>query len=157
MSKALSFLSPAVLTLALTPSGLAGQEAETGHHVTPDAVAFEPFPAERDAQIAILHGDPSEAGHYILRLKFAPNWNGRPHRHGGDELITIQSGTCFIAHGDDLTRDAAAELPAGSFARIPAGTPMRGFSGDEGCVADVQGHGPFTTEYLDETEDDGQD
>lgn len=141
------------LVAFMLPPALQAQQQPEVKKITPEAMAFQPFPEEQDARIAILHGNPAEAGHYIVRLVFAPTWTGRPHVHGGAELLTVQSGTCYFAHGDDLTRDAAAELPTGSFTAFPAGTHMRGFTGEEGCTVDVQGQGPFTTRYLDEEEE----
>ncbi len=150
-----SIVAGVSVALFLFPLGLRAQPAGGVKHVTPDALTYQPFPEERAAQIAVLYGNPAEAGHYIVRLKFAANWNGRPHLHGGTELLTVHSGVCYFAHGDDLTRDAAKKLPAGSFIAFPAGTPMRGFTGAEGCVVDVQGQGPFTTRYLDEQRNAG--
>ncbi len=134
----------------LLPLGLHAQQEGDVKRVTPDTLTFQPFPEEMAAEIAILYGNPNESGHYIVRLKFAPNWDGRPHTHGSTELLTVHSGTCYVAHGDDLSRDAAEQLPAGSFMVVPAGTRMRAFTGEEGCVVDVQGQGPFTTQYLGE-------
>lgn len=131
------------------PPALWAQADEGVKHLTPDVVTFQPFPEEKGAQIAFLYGNPAETGHYIVRFKFAPNWDGRPHTHGGAELLTVRSGICHVAHGENLTREAAKALPAGSFMALPAGVKMRGFTGDEGCTVDVQGQGPFTTQYLD--------
>lgn len=150
MLKSGSLLAGLLLVAYILPPELLAQRPVDVTQITPDAMTFQPFPEEQDAQIAVLYGNPAETGHYIVRLRFAENWTGRPHVHGGAELLTVQSGTCYFAHGDDLTRDAAAELPAGSFTAFPAGTHMRGFTGEEGCVVDVQGQGPFTTRYLDE-------
>lgn len=150
MSKILSIVASVFVAAFLVPLALQAQPGGGVKYVTSDALVFQPFPAELDAQIAMLYGNPAEAGHYIVRFRFAADWDGRPHTHGGTELLTVHSGTCYVAHGDDLTREAAKELPAGSFVALPAGTKMRAFTGEEGCVVDVQGQGPFTTQYLDE-------
>ncbi len=155
MLKVQSIAAAFFVALLLFPLELQAQQGDGVAHVTLKTLTFQPFPEERGAQIALLYGNPGEAGHYIVRLKFAPNWNGRPHLHGGTELLTVHSGVCYFAHGDDLTRDAAKKLPAGSFIAFPAGTPMRGFTGAEGCTVDVQGQGPFTTRYLDEVKNAG--
>jgi len=132
--------------------GVQAQDAAEVTVLTPDSLEFRPHPAEKDGQIATLYGNPGEAGHFVIRVKYAPGWAGRPHTHGVTELLVVRSGTCYVALGDDLSREAATELPAGSFAAVPAGTPMRGFASDEPCVVDVQGQGPFTSHYLDEHE-----
>ncbi len=56
---------------------------------------------------------------------------------------------CYVAYGDALTREAAKHFSPGAFIAMPAGTKMSAFTGKDGCVADVQGQGPLTTQYLD--------
>ncbi len=117
--------------------------------VTPEALSWQPVEGDPEVRMAVLYGNPAEAGHYIVRLKLPPSWAGRPHTHGDTELITIHSGMCYIAHGDALTREAAKKLSPGALMAMPAGTKMRAFTGEDGCVADVEGQGPLTTQYLD--------
>lgn len=123
--------------------------------LAPDDLSWQPVEGDPEARIATLYGDPAEEGHYIVRLTLPPNWTGRPHTHGGAELLTIHSGMCYLAHGEALTREAAQKLVPGAFVALPAGTKMRGFTGAEGCLVDVQGQGPMTTQYLDEEGDQG--
>lgn len=102
------------------------------------------------ARMAAMYGDPSTEGLYVLRFELPPNWVGRPHTHGGAELVTVLSGTMYFAYGDDLSREAAKPFGPGAFVALPAGAKMRPYTGDTPVVVDVQGQGPFTTEYLDE-------
>lgn len=137
-------------TLLLLPVGLWAEPPAGVTHVAPNEVSFQPMASDKDAEMATLYGDPSKSGIYVLRFKVPANWTGRPHLHGGTELMTVQSGSCYMAYDADLTRKAAKALPAGSFTVLPGGHPMRAFSGEGGCVLDVQGEGPFTIHYLDE-------
>jgi len=142
----------AVCLIALQPHALQGQDnQEQGvTTVTPDALEWWHVEREPEVRLAILYGNPDEAGHFVLRAKLPPSWVGRPHTHGTAELLTVHSGTCYLAHGDVLTREAAIKLSTGTLIAMPAGTKMRGFTGEDGCVVDVQGEGPLTTQYLDE-------
>lgn len=120
-----------------------------------DVVAFQPDELEwreRDdgSFLAVLYGDPAAEGHYVIRFRLPPDWQGRPHTHGGDEIVTIHSGTMLFAYGEDLSREAARAFGPGSFVALPAGTAMRPFTGGEEAIVDVQGQGPFTTQYLEE-------
>ncbi len=117
--------------------------------VTPEALSWQPVEGDPEARIAALYGNPDEAGHFVVRIKLPPSWAGRPHTHGVTELLTVHSGMCYLAYGDALTREAAKKLSPGAFIALPAGTKMRGFTGKDGCVVDVQGQGPRTTQYLD--------
>ena len=146
---ALASVVAAVFTLL--PHALQGQyaQAQGVKTVTPEALNWQPVEGDPEALMAVLYGNPAEAGHYIVRFKLPPSWAGRPHTHGRTELLTIHSGTCYLAYGDALTREAAKKLSAGAFIAFPAGTKMRGFTGEYECVVDVQGQGPLTTQYLD--------
>ena len=142
----------AVCLIALLPHAVQGQDyQEQGvTTVTPDALDWQPVDGAPDVRMAVLYGNPAEEGHYVVRAKLPPSWAGWPHTHGHTELITVHSGTCYLAHGDVLTREAAIKLSPGTFVAIPAGTKVRAFTDGDGCVADVQGEGPLTTQYLDE-------
>ena len=142
----------AVCLIALLPHAVQGQDyqEQVVTTVTPDALAWEPVEGDPGELLAVLYGNPDEAGHFVVRAKLPPSWVGRPHTHGNTELLTVHSGTCYLAHGDVLTREAAIKLSTGTLIAMPAGTKMRGFTGEDGCVVDVQGEGPLTTQYLDE-------
>ena len=129
---------PSADVVALAPDQLEWQETEEGF------------------LMAILYGDPSSEGHYAIRFKLPPHWEGRPHTHGGAEIVTVYSGTMYFAYGEELSRDAAKSFQPGSFIALPAGTKMQAFAGDEELVVDVQGQGPFTTHYLDDKGDQGR-
>ena len=142
----------AVCLIALLPHAVQGQDyQEQGvTTVTPDALDWQPVDGAPDVRMAVLYGNPAEEGHYVVRYATLPSNVGRPHTHGEAELVTVHSGTCYLATGDVLTREAANELATGTFVAMPAGTKMRGFTGEDECVVDVQGQGPRTTQYLDE-------
>ncbi|MGH2395160.1 MAG: cupin domain-containing protein [Candidatus Limnocylindria bacterium] len=140
----------ALLLLFPTPALLHGQDSAAAGIVAvqPGELAWQ----ERDdgSLMAVLYGNPAAEGHYVLRFKLPPNWAGRPHTHGGAEIVTVYSGTMLFAYGDDLSREAARSFGPGAFVALPAGIPMRPYTGEEEVIVDVQGQGPFTVQYLDE-------
>ncbi len=93
---------------------------------------------------------PNWRDSHWIRFRLPANWEGRPHTHGGAEIVTVYSGTMYFAYGEDLSRHAAKSFAAGSFIALPAGTKMRAFAGEDEVIVDVQGQGPFTIQYLDE-------
>ncbi len=133
-----------VILLFLTLSPQVAQAQEQPSAVV--AVAAEQVDwqeAEEGVLMAVLYGDLSSEGHYVIRFKVPPNFEGRPHTHGGTEFVSVQSGTLFLAYGeDDLSREAAKSFGPGSFIVLPVGTKMRGFTGEDEVVLDVQGQGP---------------
>ncbi len=148
---AAALASVVAVVFTLLPQALQGQYAQTQgvKTVTPEALSWQPVEGEPEARMAVLYGNPAEAGHYVVRFKLPPSWAGRPHTHGFTELITVHSGMLYMAYGDALTREAAKKFSPGAFIAMPAGTKMRGFTGEDECVVDVQGQGPLTTQYLD--------
>src|SRR3954462_3249686 len=48
---------------------------------------------------AILVGDPSKPGLYVVLQKWFPHHNSRPHSHPNDRFITVLSGTWWVNTG----------------------------------------------------------
>jgi len=144
MNKAYIVIAILIAASTSPPQALQAQAPAEVIVVAADSIQFRPHPTEKDARMAVLFGNPAEAGYFLMRIEFPPGWTGPPHMHPNAELLMVRSGACYVATGHDLSREAATELPPGSFAAVPARTPMRGFAGEEPCVVDVQGQGPFT-------------
>src|SRR3954468_16457940 len=45
------------------------------------------------AQAAVVDGDPSKAGLFVVRVKFPDGYKVMPHWHPTDEGVTVLSGT----------------------------------------------------------------
>jgi hypothetical protein len=65
-----------------------------------------------------------------------------PHRHPVDEHITVVQGTVFFGIGEKFDRAAMTELKTGSYAFIPKGSTMFGYTPDA-AIVQVHGVGPF--------------
>jgi hypothetical protein len=97
----------------------------------------------------VRHGDPTQAGDYVIRFRthreiFVPlHW----HRH--DEHITVIVGP-FAMSFDGARR----ELIPGSYVAIPAGIRHSAWYG-AGTVVQVSGLGPFESIYVDPASDLG--
>ena len=63
--------------------------------------------------------------------------HARAHGTGGLEVVRVQSGTMYLAFGEDLSREASVAYGPGSFIVHPAGTTSRMFTGDEEVVVEV--------------------
>ena len=96
--------------------------------------------------VQILYGDPDKPGEpFVMRIRELPGGVIPPHRHPVDEHITVVSGTVYFAIGEaDMKFDRAAmkKLEAGSYAFIPKGRTMMGWTPDA-AVVQVHGVGPF--------------
>jgi len=92
-----------------------------------------------------LQGDPNAAGFYIIRIRFPPGNNSRPHVHNNDRFITVIEGTWWV--GRDATGDMSKTVPikAGGFMKHPAGAVHFDGAKDEATIVEIRGMGPVTT------------
>src|SRR5262249_16917434 len=62
---------------------------------------------------AILFGDPSKPGPYVVRVKWLPGNMSRPHFHPNDRFFAVISGTWWVGTGDRFDPDSTVPVPAG--------------------------------------------
>ena len=105
----------------------------------------------KGGKMAVLLGDPSKPGLYIIRMKVPAGYKIAPHWHPTDENVTVISGSFAIAMGDKMDMKAKA-YPAGSFFSMPAKMHHFAFAKKE-TVVEVTGMGPFTLTYLNPEDD----
>ena len=100
---------------------------------------------------AILYGDPAAAGPFAMRLKVPAKAKIPNHFHPQDENVTVISGTFLMTTGDD-PKAVAMALPAGSFARMKAGT-HHSARVDKEAVVQINGMGPWGITYVNPNDD----
>jgi hypothetical protein len=54
------------------------------------------------SETAVLVGDPSKPGLYVVLQKWLPHNNSRPHFHPNDRYITVLSGTWWVNTGPEV-------------------------------------------------------
>ena len=111
----------------------------------PDQIAWsQPSPA--GAQNAVLAGDPSKEGLYVVMVKWlAGNHFSHPHFHPHDRFITVLKGTWWVGTGTKFDPDSTVPMPAGTFV-THYGQQVH-FDGvkDEDAVLLIVGEGPGTS------------
>jgi quercetin dioxygenase-like cupin family protein len=131
--------------------------ADDAHHtvVPADAIKWGPAPPSLPpgAQAAVLLGNPSKEGPFVLRLKFPAGFAVPPHRHSKDELVTVIAGRLGIGSGETLDRTSAQPLPAASFVHLPAGMPHYAWAAGGEAIVQINGTGPFDVTYVDPRDD----
>jgi hypothetical protein len=148
-----------ILLFTLTAPALAQAPAPTAappaEHkaLAPDAVAWADAPPilAKGAKLAVLYGDPSKGGLFIVRLKMPANYKIMPHWHPTDENVTIISGSFAIGMGDKLDPKAKV-FPAGSFFSMPAKMHHFAFSKKE-TIVEISALGPFALTYINPEDD----
>jgi quercetin dioxygenase-like cupin family protein len=107
---------------------------------------------EKGASMALLSGDPSKEGLYVVRLKMPAGYKINAHFHPTDEHVTVISGTFALGMGDKLDKAALHDLPAGGYALLPA--QMHHFAmAKTAAVVQVHGMGPFQLTYVNPADD----
>ena len=94
---------------------------------------------------AVLFGDPSKPGPYVVRLKWLPGNMSRPHYHPNDRFFVVLSGTWWMGTGDKFDPDSTVPAPAGSYVIHKAGKVHYDGSKDGEVIIQLWGMGPATS------------
>jgi quercetin dioxygenase-like cupin family protein len=146
--------SVALSLVAVAALGLA-QEAKAPHvALTPADVKWgaPPPSLRKGAQFAVVSGDPTKTGPFVIRLKFPAGYRISPHWHPTDEHVTVLAGTMALGMGEKFDQAAMKVLPAGSYGMLPA--EMRHFAmAKTAATIQVHGMGPFVVNYVNPADD----
>lgn len=130
-----------VLAAALGGAALAA----TGPVITtPDQIHWIPGTGmEKGTFSAILAGDPTKPGLYIVRLKAPAGTVFGPHYHNETENVTVISGTLWVGLGDTMDKSKMTPLNAGTFVSVPANLHHYAMTKTD-TVIQIEGIGPET-------------
>ncbi len=120
----------------------------------PAAVKWSPAPPTlpKGAMIAVLTGDPSKDGPFVLRLKMPANYKIPAHHHPTTENVTVVSGSFHAGMGDKLDAEKGQAFVPGGFVSMPAGMNHFAWATAE-TVVQVHGNGPFAVVYVSPADD----
>jgi quercetin dioxygenase-like cupin family protein len=104
------------------------------------------------AKMALLEGDPTKEGPFVVRFQFPDGYHIAPHTHPKTERVTVISGTVYLAAGEALDRNSAKTLPAGSFGFWPAGMKHTAWFEGE-TVIQLHGIGAWQINYVNPADD----
>jgi quercetin dioxygenase-like cupin family protein len=120
--------------------------------LTPADLKWGPAPALPGAQIAVLGGDPSQAGFFTMRLKFPDGAKIPAHWHPTDENITVLQGLFRAGMGDAFKETDLHDFPTGSFILMPK--EVHHFATAKGeVIVQIDGQGPFVINYVNPNDD----
>lgn len=120
----------------------------------PDQISWKEGPASlpRGTQVAILEGDPSRTGPFVMRLRLPDGYRIPPHVHPKVERITVISGTFNIGMGQTFDKNQGRAMPAGTFGSWQPG--MKHFVWATGeTIIQLHGEGPWELNYLNPADD----
>lgn len=122
--------------------------------IRPEDILFEPFPAfPEGATLAIVVGNPADAGPYLVRVRVPGGTKLMPHTHPEDRIYTVISGVFYIGFGTNFEAEALRAYGVGSVVVLPRDTPHFHWAKSGEYVTQVSGFGPLGLEYVDRRDD----
>jgi quercetin dioxygenase-like cupin family protein len=116
--------------------------------VSLDKAQFRPADPNNDlgVQVAVLEGDPSKPGFYLVVNRFPPGVMSRPHFHRDERHGLVIKGTWYTGEGEAFT---PVPLRAGDYIRHPAGAFHFDGALEEEVVVAISGYGPSSSTVFD--------
>jgi quercetin dioxygenase-like cupin family protein len=122
--------------------------------ILPEDIEWKPFPAfPPEARLAVLVGDPTQTGPYVVRVKLPSGVKLMPHRHPEDRIYTVMSGVFYIGLGEQFDGEKVKAYPPGCLVVLPGDTPHFHWAKSGEYVTQVTAIGPLGLEYMDATDD----
>jgi hypothetical protein len=133
------------LVLALVSGVTAGANAQSaGESVVklPSDIVFK-APASPGPSAAVLYGDPSKPGVFVMRAKFPAGFKVTP-RWRPDEWRTavVLSGTFYYGIGEQWDESKLAAYPQGTFFAHPSKHPHFAWAKDGEVIIQFTAMGP---------------
>ena len=106
----------------------------------------------RGSKVAVIAGDPSKPGPFVIRAQVPAGYKIAPHWHPGDENVTVLSGTVALGMGETWDESKMQSIGTGGFAALPA--EMRHFFlAKAAATIQVHGMGPLVVNYVNPADD----
>ena len=149
INRALAFFCVAMAVFVAAASGMA-QQKPGFVRLTPGDIRWQDVPDSPGVQQALLFGDPSKPGLYVIRVRFPPYTMDVPHWHPNARYVTVLEGTWYTGTGDTFDLQHAVALEPGSVMLHPAkAAHWDGSARNESVVVQIVGDGPGTTTQVD--------
>jgi quercetin dioxygenase-like cupin family protein len=122
--------------------------------VLPEDIEWKRFPAfPPSARLAVVVGDPTGPGPYVIRVKLPSGVTLMPHVHPEDRVYTVTSGVFYIGLGEHFDSAKLEAYPPGSVFVFPGGTLHFHWARSGDYVTQVTAIGPLGLEYVDPGDD----
>ena len=122
--------------------------------ILPEHVDWKPFPAfPPGARLAVLVGEPTQAGPYLIRVNVPSGVKLTPHKHPEDRIYTVISGVFYVGLGNRFDAEDLKAYPPGSVVVLPGNTWHFHWAKSGEYVTQVNAIGPLGLEYK-EADDD---
>ena len=133
----------------------AGGAAPASHvMVAPASITWGDAPPSLPpgARMAVLSGDPSKPGPFVIRAQVPAGYRVPPHWHPTDENLTILTGTVALGMGDTTDESTMQNVASGGLVVLP-GNMRHNFLARTAATFQVHGMGPFAVNYVNASDD----
>ncbi|ACT51868.1 cupin domain-containing protein [Methylovorus glucosotrophus] len=107
----------------------------------------------KGAKSALLVGDPTKAGVFIVRLKFPAHYPIPAHTHPFTEVITVLKGKLGNGMGNKLNKQHGEILHVGDSFVLPTNHAHYVWTEDEETEVELIATGPWDITYIDAKDD----
>jgi putative intracellular protease/amidase len=134
------------------PSHQPGQDVFKA--ILPEDIDWKPFAAfPPSVHLAVVVGQPSEKGSYVIRVKVPRGVKLMPHKHPEDRIYTVISGIFYIGLGDRFDAEKLVAYPPGAVIILPGNTYHFHWAKSSDYITQVTAIGPLGIEYVDSYDD----
>lgn len=122
--------------------------------IRPDEVEWKPFPSfPPAARLAVLVGDPTKPGPYVIRVKLPHDTRMMPHKHTEDRVYVVISGIFYIGLGDKFDESKLTAHAPGAVVVLPSGQSHFHWAKSGEYITQVNAIGPLGLGYVDPADD----
>ena len=146
----LSLLSISMLAVAATAWGAGAEQVLINAQNMNWGAAPAGFPA--GAKVAVLYGDPSMAGPYVLRVKLPSKYKVPFHWYSKGQTMTVISGALYVANEQTYSKKIAHAIRPGGFLYLPEKVQQFSFT-KRPTEIEISGEGPFDVQYVNPSDD----
>jgi len=125
----------------------ADTDAQGFIRLAPDELQWKTV-GDNGVKSAVLFGDPSKPGLYVVRNIFPPGIMSMPHFHDHDRTVVVIKGTWYTGTSRDWDPDRTVAIKAGGFMMHPAGAVHYDGAKDEEAIVQITGIGPVSTVFA---------
>ncbi|MDQ3023732.1 MAG: cupin domain-containing protein [bacterium] len=117
---------------------------------SPDQLTWNPAPAPLPpgAFGAVMEGDPGKPGPFTLRFRLPAHYKVPPHWHTGTEHATVIEGDFLLGIGSSGAEENMECFGPGSFVIMQPRNAHYAMAGDEGCIIQLHGIGPWDIHFV---------
>ena len=117
-------------------------------------IEWKPFAAfPPSVRLAILVGQPSQEGPYVIRVKVPRGVKLMPHKHPEDRVYTVIAGVFYIGLGDQFDADKLQAYPPGAVIVLPGNTLHFHWARSGEYITQVNAIGPLGLDYVNPKDD----